>query len=111
MSDRLVLCLAQGFYIGRIPLMPGTFGSLLGIGWVALLLIPRSLAFYIAGSILAALVSVCVCGQAERILGQTDPGSVVLDEIVAMPVCFASWIGSYARVHRQWPGPEFLVAD
>lgn len=31
-------------------------------------------------------------------LGQTDPPSVVLDEIVAMPFCFAGWLAI-----RGWP--------
>jgi phosphatidylglycerophosphatase A len=44
------------------------------------------------GSLLAIACSVWFCGQAEQILGQTDPGSVVLDEIAAMPVCFVGWL-------------------
>jgi phosphatidylglycerophosphatase A len=36
---------------------------------------------------------VWLCGVAEVELGQKDPSSVVMDEIVAMPVCFGSWLG------------------
>ena len=33
----LVVCVAQGFGIGRVPFAPGTFGSLLGLLWCVLL--------------------------------------------------------------------------
>jgi phosphatidylglycerophosphatase A len=111
MIDRLVLCLAQGFYIGRIPVMPGTFGSLLGLVWLAVLLTPRHLGLFVTGCGVAALASVWVCGRAERILQKTDPGSVVLDEIVAIPICFAGWIGLHTWNHHAPPGPEWLMAD
>ena len=82
------LWIAQGLGIGRIPVAPGTFGSLAGLGWFALLLRTGNLWVLVAGTLAAVALSVWLCGEAERILGQTDPGSVVLDEIAAMPVCF-----------------------
>jgi phosphatidylglycerophosphatase A len=89
----LKLWIAQGFGIGRIPVAPGTFGSLVGILWFGLLLVPANLWIFIAGTIVGFAVSVWLCGEAEKILKQKDPGSVVLDEITAMPVCFLGWIG------------------
>lgn len=82
------LWIAQGFGVGRIPVAPGTFGSVAGVGWFGLLLLTGSLWLFIAGTISAIALSVWLCGAAEKILGRTDPGSVVLDEIAAMPVCF-----------------------
>ena len=32
-----------------------------------------------------------VCGEAEIRLGRHDPGEVILDEFVAMPLCFLGW--------------------
>jgi phosphatidylglycerophosphatase A len=90
--DEFVLWLAQGLDVGRIPKAPGTFGSLVGLLWFAVLLIPGSLALYLLGLLLGVGLSVWCCGQAERILKQKDPGSVVLDEIVAIPVCFLAWV-------------------
>lgn len=87
-----VLWVAQGFAIGRIPAAPGTFGSALGLLWVQALLWTRSPWWMAAGVLFGIACSVWFCGQAERILGQTDPGSVVLDEMVAMPVCFIGWL-------------------
>ena len=85
------LWLAQGFGVGRIPFAPGTFGSLVGLAWFALLLLPGSIWIFIVGTLAALVLSVWLCGEAEKILKQQDPGSVVLDEIAAIPVCFAGW--------------------
>ena len=78
-GDKAVLWLAQGFGVGRIPWAPGTFGSILGLGWVALTLAPRSPVVFILLNLAAIAVSVWSAGQAERILGKPDPGSVVID--------------------------------
>jgi phosphatidylglycerophosphatase A len=86
------LWIAQGFGVGRIPVGPGTFGSVLGVVWFGLLLMTGNLWLFIAGTIAAIALSVWLCGAAEKTLGQTDPGSVVLDEIAAMPVCFCGWV-------------------
>ncbi len=75
---------------------------------------PENFWLYLAGVVAFALLAVPVCGNAEIILHQKDPGSVVLDEIVAIPLCFVSWIAMvYFRegaVHspaffliRNWP--------
>lgn len=87
----LKLWVAQGFGIGRIPFAPGTFGSLLGVGWFALLASAGN-PWLLAGGTLAGFgLSVWLCGEAERDLGQKDPGSVVLDEVTAIPACFLGW--------------------
>jgi phosphatidylglycerophosphatase A len=85
------LWIAQGFGVGRIPLAPGTFGSVLGMLWFGLLLMTGKLWLFAAGTLAGIAVSVWLCGAAEQRLRQTDPGSVVLDEIVAVPVCFLGW--------------------
>lgn len=82
------LWLAQGFGIGRIPVAPGTFGSVVGVLWFAVLLLAGNLWIYLAGTVAAIALSVWLCGAAEQALGKKDPGCVVLDEIAALPVCF-----------------------
>lgn len=84
--DRLVLWIAQGFWVGRIPVAPGTFGSVLGIAWLLLLAWPGSLVFYLCGIVLSIPVSILTAGRAEKLLGKSDPGSVVIDEIIALPI-------------------------
>ncbi|HNR70273.1 MAG TPA: phosphatidylglycerophosphatase A [Verrucomicrobiota bacterium] len=97
------LWIAQGFGVGRIPLAPGTFGSLLGLLWFGLLLLTGHLWLFLAGTLAALALSVWLCGAAERSLGQTDPGSVVLDEIAAMPLCFLGWMAVQFWHTGAWP--------
>jgi phosphatidylglycerophosphatase A len=91
-KDRFVLWVAQGFGTGRAPFAPGTFGTLVGVAWFALLVWPGNLWIYLAGTLAGVFASVWLCGEAERILGQHDPGSVVIDEIAAIPVVMMSWV-------------------
>jgi phosphatidylglycerophosphatase A len=86
------LWIAQGFGIGRVPFAPGTFGSFLGLLWFALLLLTGHLWSFVLGAFIGFLASVWLCGRAEITLKQKDPGSVVLDEITAIPACFISLI-------------------
>jgi len=86
------LWIAQGFGIGRIPIAPGTFGSVFGLIWFGLLIATGHLWSFLLGTTAGLFLSVWLCGYAETALGQKDPSSVVLDEIAAMPVCFLSWI-------------------
>ena len=91
--NSIALWVAQGFGAGRIPFAPGTFGSLVGLLWFYLLLRTGNFWIYLAGTVAGLAGSVWLCGKAERILNQTDPGSIVLDEITAMPLCFVVAIG------------------
>jgi phosphatidylglycerophosphatase A len=106
----LILFVAQGFGAGRLPFAPGTFGSLLGLFWVALLLATGRVELFLAGTLLGLALSVWLCGAAERILQQTDPGSIVLDEIAALPICFLPWLVARWAPHHSVPGPEELVS-
>lgn len=87
-----MLWVAQGFGVGRIPVAPGTFGALVGVLWFGLLLMTRHLWLFVVGTIAGIALSVWLCGVAEKTLGQKDPGSVVLDEITALPVSFFAWV-------------------
>ena len=88
----LKLWIAQGFGVGLMPFAPGTFGSLLGIVWFGLLLATGQLWIFVVGVFGGIALSVWLCGEGERILNQNDPGSVVLDEITAIPLCYATWM-------------------
>jgi len=95
--------------VGRIPFGPGTFGSLVGLLWFALLITPQSLLLFSAGTAAGMGLSVWLCGEGEKILRQKDPGSIVLDEIAAIPVCFAGWAGALVWKQSAMPGlDDFL---
>lgn len=99
----VVLCLAQGLGVGRAPVAPGTVGSVLGLLWFLLLVGTGELWIYLAGLVLGLVVSVPVCGAAERLLGRLDPPSVVFDEIVVVPLCFLPWVLSAWRKLEAMP--------
>ena len=86
--------------------MPGTCGSLAGLLWFALLLETGHLWSYLVGLFAGLALSVWLCGEGERILRQKDPGSIVLDEIAAVPVGFLSFIAVPLFRNGQWPRPE-----
>lgn len=88
----MTLFLAQGFGVGRIPFAPGTFGSLVGFLWFAILLSTGRYEFFLAGALLGIGLSVWLAGAAEKTLNQQDPPSVVIDEIIAIPFCFLPWV-------------------
>lgn len=90
--NRFVIFLAQGFGSGWLPKGPGTAGTGVGLLWAALLMAPGSLLIFWIGAFAGIGLAVWACGRAERLLGQHDPGSIVLDEIVAVPVCFGTLV-------------------
>lgn len=89
-ANRLVLLLAQGFGSGRLKPAPGTWGSVVGVLWLLVLLSASSPVAWAIGTIALLALAVPVCGRAEVLLGRHDPGSVVLDEIAAVPLI---WLG------------------
>lgn len=106
----ILLWLAQGFGTGRIPVAPGTFGSLVGLLWFALLLAAGSFWVYLAGCVAGFFLSVWLCGAGEKILRQRDPGSIVMDEISAIPVCALAWAFREWQRHGQLPSPAELFS-
>lgn len=104
--NRVALWLAQGFGVGRVPVAPGTFGSVIGLGWLAVLLADPTGWTFFGGVVLGTTLSVKLSGLAEQLLQQRDPPSVVVDEIIAVPICFGSWIGILFWQHGTWPSAE-----
>lgn len=73
---------------------PGTWGSVMGILWY-------TVAFHYApplGFLLLLLLSIYIgigfCGEAEVRLFKRDPGEVILDEFIAVPLCFVGLQGA-----------------
>jgi phosphatidylglycerophosphatase A len=103
------LWVAQGFGVGRVPYAPGTFGTLPGLVWFILLLLPANYWIFLAGILAGLGLSVWLCGCAEESLRQTDPPSVVLDEMTALPICFIPWVTSAWARQGVLPGPEVFL--
>jgi phosphatidylglycerophosphatase A len=88
-QEKLAIQLATGFGIGMSPVAPGTFGSLLGLplAWVIGHL--PGFRLELAANIACCLAGVLISDMAIKCLGRgKDPGCVVIDEVVAMPITF-----------------------
>jgi len=103
--------IAQGLGTGRSPVAPGTVGTLLGLPLFILMLLPGSLLFFVGLLLVFSVVSVWLCGRAETILGKRDPGSVVIDEIVAVPLCFCGWVSSLNFVNGSMPEWAYFFGE
>jgi phosphatidylglycerophosphatase A len=112
-AERLVLFIAQGFGLGRVPIAPGTFGSLAGLPWTWMLLSPECGWLYLAGIAAGFFAAVWIGARAERILGAKDPGCIVIDEIAAFPLAYlppALLFSGSANSHFQQNWVELLAA-
>ena len=87
-TDQCAVFVAEGFGIGRIPFAPGTFGTALGLAWIYLLLLPRNVFFFAGGIVAGFFLAVWIGSWAEKVLDRKDPGSIVIDEIAALPLAF-----------------------
>lgn len=68
--------------IGYVPVAPGTFGSAVGLAvWSAL---PASFSFQAAAILILFAIGAWSGGVAEAHFGRTDPGQVVIDEVLGM---------------------------
>jgi phosphatidylglycerophosphatase A len=87
----LALAIATGGYVGFLPVVPGTFGSALGL---VLFVGLRSVAPPAADLLVAGLLFVIglwAANIAERELGGKDPAPIVIDEVLGMLLTLA-WL-------------------
>jgi len=95
---RPLVWLAEGLGLGRIPVAPGTFGTLLGIPLYLALsdLLPWYLYLLV---ILAAMpVHAWICAAGARAYGVGDPGGVVWDEVVGMLIALTAAPPGWAAI-------------
>jgi phosphatidylglycerophosphatase A len=83
--DKTVVWLATGFYTGNFPWAPGTFGTLPGLLLCFFLArLPLSASILLIIALIG--IAIWIAGEAEKMLGQKDPGCIVIDEIAGMAV-------------------------
>lgn len=85
---RVCYVIATGFGVGRAPVAPGTFGTLLGIP-IYIFVYPLPIGFYIAITAALFLIGIAVCECAERHMGRHDSPAIVWDEIVGYLITMA----------------------
>jgi phosphatidylglycerophosphatase A len=96
----VALSLATAFGVGYVPFAPGTFGS--AVGLVIWALLPASSLVHAAAILIIFAVGTWSATAAERYFGGTDPGPVVIDEVMGMlltlfmhPVGWTGAIGAF----------------
>jgi phosphatidylglycerophosphatase A len=84
-KQKAVMFLATGGFIGNTSFAPGTFGSILGLPLCFLLSkIDLPVAVLLTGIFI--FFAILVSQEAEKILGEKDPGAIVVDEIAGIVV-------------------------
>ncbi|MCF8104873.1 MAG: phosphatidylglycerophosphatase A [Desulfohalobiaceae bacterium] len=92
MLNRLLHAVSSLGPVGYLPKMPGTWGSLAAVILVPFFFLPLTL-WTRAG----VLVAIFICGglaaaRSEKLLGLTDPGVVVVDELLGQLIVFAPFL-------------------
>ncbi len=82
----LIKWIAVGFGTGWSPIMPGTVGTLIGLplAWGVMML--PNLWCQIGTCLILSLVAIPICGVAEKMIGGKDPGCIVADEYLTLPI-------------------------
>ncbi len=89
-SRFVVVCATLGPLGQKLP-APGTWGSLAGLLYFAVFFQRANVVETLISTAIGGYLAVALCGEAEIRLGEKDPGKVVLDEFVVMPLCFLGW--------------------
>jgi phosphatidylglycerophosphatase A len=91
LPTHVVLNIARLGPIGpRLP-APGTWGSVAGMLYFTVFFYPLGAVATVLLSLVTCYFAVALCGEAEFRLARKDPGEVILDEFVVMPLCFLGW--------------------
>src|SRR5207247_6759930 len=91
------LALATVLGVGYVPFAPGTFGSAAGLVlWWAL---PASASAQAAAIVILFVIGSWSGSVAERHFNTTDPGPVVIDEVMGMLITLflnpVGWLGAF----------------
>ena len=87
-SSFCVKVISSVFFIGYLPLIPGTFGSIFGVGLFFLFKNASSPGYFLF--ILAVIVlGLATSGPTEKRLNRKDPGCIVIDEVAGMLIALS----------------------
>ena len=91
MRRRLGVFIATFGYVGYAPVAPGTFGSAAGLAVFYLVRAMPGPGLELAAIVLLFAIGVWSGTEAEQHFGGTDPGPIVIDEVVGMLITLA-WL-------------------
>lgn len=82
MRDRLYKMIASIFYIGYLPVAPGTLGSLAAL--ILYYFIWRDAILMAAVILAVTILGFVTVGRVEKIFGEKDPEEIIIDEFSGM---------------------------
>jgi phosphatidylglycerophosphatase A len=86
---RLGVFVATCAHVGYAPFAPGTFGSLIALGFYYLIRRQQSDAIELGAIAVTVAIGLWSATEAEHHFGGIDPGPVVIDEVVGMLITLA----------------------
>lgn len=107
--------LALGGGSGLASFMPGTFGTLAALPFVAIAGLYTPLWMFVAITFLMSVVGVHLCGQTAKDMGVHDDSSIVWDEfagmfvaMIAVPISWQSLLAGFVLfrifdIAKPWP--------
>lgn len=84
--DKFATALATLGPIGHFPKAPGTWGSLASVVAAPWLFLPFALWARVGILIGVLIIGTWACSRAENVIGEKDPGCVIIDEL------FGQWL-------------------
>ena len=84
----LVKAISTFFFVGYLPLIPGTFGSIAGIA-IFYLFNGSSWLNYFLFIFCIMILGLLTSGRMEKLLNRKDPGCIVIDEVMGMLIAFS----------------------
>lgn len=81
MRSRIAKFIASFGYVGFVPIIPGTFGSLAAFAPYALLMYTKQWQIYLLGIVVVTGVGIWAAGRVEKDGRIIDPSYVVIDEV------------------------------
>lgn len=88
LRNLLVKAISTFLFIGYLPLIPGTFGSIAGVG-IFYLFGGSSRPGYFLFILCVAVLGLLTCGSAEKLFNRKDPGCIVIDEVMGMLIALS----------------------
>lgn len=95
--------------VGRIKRAPGTWGSVVGLSFYAVFFHNATPFGFLVLAALSAYLSIAFCHAAEKRLQMRDPGMIVLDEVVAVPLVFLGMNGPSGLIVQNGGWPVLLA--
>jgi phosphatidylglycerophosphatase A len=112
-SDYLALAIAT-FGVGYLPIAPGTWGSLVGLGIFLLLRFslkgnPPFLIALLFAIVLITVAGIWAASQTERLSGRKDPGKVVVDEVAGQLISTLPLVLMSTTAWKMWIIISFIL--